>query len=140
MEELEVDAIERVVIESETPGIDLPTARYTLGDRDITVLGDGWPVNFDGWVEGVPTDEIQLTIALMVAGAIQASRTRNSERTNGLVPFGPDTEREDGTVVPGLDRELMAAFKKLHGRKKPPVGDAARWRDIIMDVARQLPQ
>ena len=43
-----------------------------------------------------------------------------------------------GAVYPELDRELITTFKKLHGRKKPPVGDPASWKRIILDLAKSV--
>jgi hypothetical protein len=54
-----------------------PTVRYTLKNgRKITVLARGFPLNFDGDVIGVEPQKIQLTMGLLLIGAIQATMTR----------------------------------------------------------------
>ncbi len=51
-----------------------PTLRYTGADgRKITLLAKGFPVNFDGSVEDIEPERIQLTRALMLIGALQAA-------------------------------------------------------------------
>jgi S-adenosylhomocysteine hydrolase len=43
----------------------------------VTLLGGGFPVNFDGSPDPIPAREIQLTRAILMAGAIQAVTSRN---------------------------------------------------------------
>jgi S-adenosylhomocysteine hydrolase len=51
-----------------------PTVRYHLKDgRKIDLLASGFPMNFDGSVEDVAAERIQLTMGLMLAGALQAA-------------------------------------------------------------------
>ncbi|MBI5511555.1 MAG: hypothetical protein HY903_22595 [Deltaproteobacteria bacterium] len=51
-----------------------PTLRYTFKDgRTIDLLASGFPLNFDGGPENSPPQLIQLTRALMLIGALQAS-------------------------------------------------------------------
>jgi S-adenosylhomocysteine hydrolase len=49
-----------------------------------TFINGGFPVNFDGVnIEGVPAEDIQITIAMMVMGAVQAVTTEEK----GLIPL-----------------------------------------------------
>jgi len=50
-------------------------------DKRVTVLNGGFPINFDGRVNCVPSKYIQPTVAMMVFGAIQAVR----EKRRGLI-------------------------------------------------------
>lgn len=62
-----------------------PTCEYLLDDgRRIVVLADGFPVNFDGAVNCVEPEDIQLTHAGMLLAGIQATR-KNLD--NGLLGF-----------------------------------------------------
>jgi S-adenosylhomocysteine hydrolase len=54
-----------------------------LVDRRVRFLNGGFPVNFDGSVNSVPPELIQVTHALQVGGAIQALRAEQS----GLLPL-----------------------------------------------------
>jgi hypothetical protein len=42
--------------------------------ENIVLLNGGFPINFDGHKLSIPLEDIQLTEALMFAGAIQAIR------------------------------------------------------------------
>ena len=77
-------ASSRRLVKSDNPLVRLPTARYKLGRAEITVLGDGWPVNFDGDVEDIPARHIQLTRAVMFAGALDGSDPRCGRQDTGL--------------------------------------------------------
>jgi adenosylhomocysteinase len=51
-----------------------PSVRYDLKDgRKIDLLASGFPLNFDGDVESVASLEIQLTMGLLLIGALQAA-------------------------------------------------------------------
>jgi len=53
-----------------------PTLAYQLGDgRTVKLLARGYPLNFDGGPENIPADQIQITRALMLLGAVQAIGT-----------------------------------------------------------------
>lgn len=54
-----------------------------LVDRTVRFLNGGFPVNFDGRVNHVPPDRIQVTRALMVGAALQAVETDES----GIIPL-----------------------------------------------------
>ena len=60
------------VVEPATAGVH-EEIELRLGDRSIRFLNGGFPVNFDGSVNNVPAHQIQLTRALMIAGAVQAA-------------------------------------------------------------------
>jgi len=54
-----------------------PTVRYHLPNgKHVDLLAKGFPLNFDGEPENIPPEEIQLTRALMMIGAIQATGAR----------------------------------------------------------------
>jgi S-adenosylhomocysteine hydrolase len=44
--------------------------------RKLTLLGGGFPVNFDGTPDPIPAREIQLTRTILMAGAIQAATSQ----------------------------------------------------------------
>lgn len=57
-----------------------PSVEYTLKDgRKITVLAQGYPLNFDGAVNTTDPDLIQVTRALLLLGLLQASRSKVPE-------------------------------------------------------------
>jgi adenosylhomocysteinase len=105
----------------------LPTRRYTLGRRRITVLGDGWPINFDGDVDSAPPEEIQITRAAMFAGAIQAAGIDNrAKSTHDIVALDE-----------AIDRGLVKRFNALRrGKKAPPVSDPDQWREQLARLAK----
>lgn len=79
--EIEVEALgsaakkggKRVVDSTTFP----PTLRYSLKDgREITLLASGYPLNFDGDVISIEPEKIQLTMGLLLIGALQATRTK----------------------------------------------------------------
>jgi S-adenosylhomocysteine hydrolase len=64
---------ERVVDSTTFP----PTVRYSLKDgREVTLLASGYPLNFDGDVISIEPEKIQLTMGLLLIGALQAIRTK----------------------------------------------------------------
>lgn len=69
-------------------------------DHVVTIANGGFPINFDGRLDRIPAEDIQITVALMVAGAIQAVTTP----TKGLVPLDPST-----------CNTLVDHFQKLRG-------------------------
>ena len=122
----------RRVLPSGEALVRLPTAQYQLGRKRITVLGDGWPVNFDGDVEDIPARQIQLTRAVMFAGAIQAAGTKACYVKNRrLIPLAAQT-----------DRQILDRFKLLQrqpvGPRKMEVHDPARWQEVIRSVAGSM--
>ena len=117
-------------IEPGSPLVTLPTRAYQLGSRELTITGDGWPVNFDGDVEDIPAEEIQLTRAVMLAGAIQAASLKpHRASSKGVIPLDPD-----------LDKLVLEGFRALmKGRKsKPPIGDPSRWAEVLRTTAAEL--
>jgi hypothetical protein len=61
--------------------------RLRVVDRDVTFLNGGFPINFDGAVNCVPAQQIQLTRALMLAGAVQALEAEEV----GVAPLDVET-------------------------------------------------
>lgn len=129
MEGLGRAASRRTLVESGSPLVRLPTARYTLGRAEITVLGDGWPVNFDGDVEDIPAGLIQITRAAMFAGAIQAAGIKtNYAKNRGIIAL-------DAKV----DRLILRRFNQLHRERQPTtIHDPDRWADGLRRVAGYL--
>lgn len=83
-----------------------PSLKYTLAKgRDITLLGRGYPVNFDGLQENIPPEQIQLTRALMVLALLQAA----DSKVPGVKRLEPEAERQ-----------LLAEFEKLGGADVTP--------------------
>ncbi|MCC7385146.1 MAG: FAD-dependent oxidoreductase [Deltaproteobacteria bacterium] len=80
-------ADQREVLPDAFPRALLPDARYRLGGKWITVLGDGWPINHDADVEGIPPKRFQITDAVLLAGVFQASEL--GPGIKGPVPFDP---------------------------------------------------
>jgi adenosylhomocysteinase len=50
------------------------TCRYALDDRTVLIANSGFPVNFRGKVNSSPPEAMQLTVTLMLAGALQCCR------------------------------------------------------------------
>lgn len=70
---------------------------------DIILLNGGFPLNFDGDKVSIPMDQIQLTEALMLAGAIQAIETSDSEK--GVISLNEQ-----------LQEDIIKEFSKIqHG-------------------------
>ena len=109
------------------PLVSLPTARYRLGKKDLFVVGDGFPVNFDGGVQSVPPEKIQLTDAAMLAALFQASRIGSNQR--GIVELDHAT-----------DQKLLARHRAHRAAltSKPVVYDPAAWRDVVKDIAERF--
>lgn len=71
--------------------------RFRMVDRDVTFLNGGFPVNFDGRLNCVPTRYMQPTATMMVAASVQALSTS----ARGRVELDP-------TFCAWLDREFRA--------------------------------
>src|SRR4249920_1496278 len=63
--------------------------RFHFVDREATFVNGGFPVNFDGRVNGVPAHYIQPTPTMMCAAAVQAVRATR----NGLLALDPAFSR-----------------------------------------------
>lgn len=110
-------------VEGQSPALRLPDYHYQLGGKQLTVVGDGWPVNFDGDVAGLPADEIQITLAALFAGALQAA-SRQTMGKRGVLPL--DAEN---------DAWLLREFKELRAGVKPtPISNPSDW----LGLAREL--
>lgn len=82
--EIDMGAMSQDAIPGGTKEIDSesfpPSVEYTLKDgRKITVLAQGYPLNFDGSVNTTDPDLIQVTRALLLLGLLQASRSKVPE-------------------------------------------------------------
>lgn len=81
-----------------------PTVRYTDGKgKQVTLLARGFPMNFDGSIEDISAERIQLTRGLMLIGALQAAGMSAA----GIHRLDPD-----------LQLRLLRAFEHVGGRKQ----------------------
>lgn len=55
---------------------------------NVHLINSGFPVNFDGERENIDLDQIQLTIALIAAGIVQACQ-ESHHLTSGIFPISP---------------------------------------------------
>jgi hypothetical protein len=162
MKGLRREASRRQVLGAKNPLVRLPTVRYRLGNRSITVLGDGWPVNFDGDVEDIAPAEIQITRALMFAGALQAAGIRRGGQT-GVIPLDNKNdswlvaqhkallrEARRATMAPQQAQQAAAgqaagggAGRGVSSRRRPtretfPIGDPDRWTEAVVELGRRF--
>lgn len=123
------DHAKRTLIPCDDPLVKLPTAKYQLGSKQLTVLGDGWPINFDGDVEDIPAEEIQLTRCAMFLGALQAASLKaHASGAKRLIPL--DEEQ---------DEMLYARFmSERSGAKQRPIGDPARYLEDVRALAAKI--
>ena len=64
---------------------------FDVGDRTFTMVNGGFPMNFDGRrPDRIPPEQVQLTAALMVYGAIQAATANNAR---GIIPLDARFQR-----------------------------------------------
>lgn len=129
--ELDMDGLgkaakSRTEIPSGEPLVTLPTATYELGTKTIHVIGDGFPVNFDGGVQSAPPEKIQLTDAAMLAALFQASRMGNTQ--TGLVDLDAETD----------ERLLARHHAEIARTGASAVYDPTKWRDTVIAVARMF--
>jgi hypothetical protein len=91
----------------------------------VRLLNGGWPINFDGDVEDIPSSQIQITRAAMFAGAIQAAALRaNEKRNKRIVPLDP-----------AVDAKILSRFDALgRGRDAGEIGDPDRWVDVAREI------
>ena len=110
----------------------LPTASYKLGKQTLTMLGDGWPINFDGGVEDLPPEEIQLTRCVMFAGALQAASLKPHRLKNkGIIPL--DAE-EDATLL----ERYTKLMEELSDEPERPIGNPDDWADVVREIAENV--
>lgn len=109
------------LLKEDNPLVRLPTRRYHLAEnKRLTLLGDGWPINFDGDVEDIPAAHIQVTRGAMFLAALQAAGTNGRFKKNqGLIPL----ER---------DAEGVEAFQALrHEKVLSDHHDPSRWFETV---------
>lgn len=53
----------------------------------VTIANGGFPINFDGRLNRIPAEDIQITVALMIAASVQAATTK----AKGLLPLDANT-------------------------------------------------
>lgn len=122
MESLEKAATKIAEVPADSPLITLPTKAYTLAGKQITVIGDGWPANFDGGVQSCPPDLVQLTDVAMLGALLQA--------TAGAGQVG----------LRDLDAESDERMLSRHAAAKAgeyAVYDPGAWIDHIVQLAGQ---
>ena len=82
----------------------------TVENGKIFLANCGFPVNFDGERENIHPDQIQLTIALIVGGIIQALHTKQNQNKS-IIPLSQDIEDFiSKTFVSKYQRESGAVF------------------------------
>ena len=108
----------------------LPNVKYRLGKRDVVVLGDGWPVNLDRSMGGLPLEQIQLTMSALFAGVVQASRRQEHRNLSGIIPLDDE-----------LDAFVLSEFKRLEKTQATTRPGTEPWRaklegavDLISEV------
>jgi hypothetical protein len=79
--------------------------RFQLVDREVTFLNGGFPVNFTGRVNCIPTRYMQPTATMMVSAAVQALSCEN----NGTVEL-------DSAFCAWIDKEFRAELGDEAGR------------------------
>jgi S-adenosylhomocysteine hydrolase len=125
--ELSLGELEKVAKRTELPDdnplVRVPTTQYTYKGKKLVVLGDGWPLNFDGGVASLPPARIALTDAAMLDGLFQASSIQG--RRAGLVDFDPAA---DARLL-----ERHAAALKAHPDLS--VYDIDAWPDVLRSAA-----
>jgi len=77
--------------------------RVHLFDRDVVILNGGFPVDFDGSVNGAAGDAIQLTRTLMVGAALQALSASAGSVLDLEEGFVEWVEARFPKLVPGTD-------------------------------------
>jgi hypothetical protein len=75
---------------------------FHMMGRDVILANGGFPINFDGRLDRIPPEDIQLTVALMVEAAVQAVTSDKK----GLMPLDVYT-----------CARLMAEFGETRGDK-----------------------
>ena len=123
MQGLAKKADERKRVEGQSPALRLPDVNYQLDGKQLTVVGDGWPVNFDGDVAGLPADEIQITLTALFAGALQAADGETVWK-KGVIPLDPKT-----------DAWLLDTFKDLRqGITPTPISNPDDWANLLREL------
>jgi S-adenosylhomocysteine hydrolase len=107
-----------------------PSTRYTLPDgRSITLLAEGYPLNFDGSVHSVDPDKIQLTRALLFLGLLQSAKAKVPD-VRRLQIDGQVKVLEHFATLPVAksDPELEKAIKDTLAKLKDAKKDAQAHR------------
>lgn len=78
--------------------------RLQVIDHQITIANGGFPVNFDGRLDRIPAEQMQITQAMMIQGALQAARSLGRPGVAGLVPL------DDAFCL-----DLIAEFRRHQG-------------------------
>lgn len=128
--EIDMEGLEKASTKQETlpepfPHALLPDRTYTLKNKRITVLGDGWPINHDGDAEGIPPRRFQVTDAALLAGVFQASSLESG--TKGPLALDPT-----------MDTEILTSYQRLE--KEEQLGglesfDPRRFMEIAAGIA-----
>ena len=81
----EFDKKELAILADKISG-DVKQKRYHIGNKTLTLLADGFPVNFEGG-ESMPNRSSDLVLSMMLLGAIRLS---TEELQNGQIPDNDD--------------------------------------------------
>ena len=131
--EFEMDTLskhaKRKTVASSNPLVRLPSAEYQLGGKSILAIGDGWPVNFDGDVEDINPEEIQLTRAVMLLGLFQAASIHTSFHGTSRI-HALDSESDTW-----LSEQHKKQMRRYRANSQP---DPADYRRVITDVLESI--
>jgi adenosylhomocysteinase len=128
MQGLKAKARRATPLDPGAPLVHLPNVEYQLNGKKILALGDGWPINFDGDVEDLSPEEIQLTRCAMFLGALQAaSLNTHSARKDRIIPLDP--EKDEALL------DAYLAYQKKH-RPSHAIGNPADWASVLRAVAK----
>jgi len=120
-------ARQRTLIPQDNPLLTLPTVLYQLGAKSLTIIGDGWPVNFDGGVQSVPPEKIQLTDAAMLSAVLQAAKAVGKQ---GLIDLDAKTDQKL------LERHTQ--FAKSSRTPSALVYDPDHWQQDLLALAKTI--
>ncbi|MBI4818385.1 MAG: hypothetical protein HY791_19120 [Deltaproteobacteria bacterium] len=100
-----------------------PTLRYHLaGGKTLDVLAQGFPLNFDGSVDTIAPEQIQVTRAMMMLGLLQASSSKVPEIQKlslasqlRLLEFfeGVDTVQKNTAVLNAVKKTIVMLKQDL---------------------------
>ncbi|MBK7859106.1 MAG: NAD-binding protein [Archangiaceae bacterium] len=122
MAELEQVA-RREALPEHNPLVRMASAQYLHHGKRLVVLGDGWPLNFDGGVASLPAARIALTDAAMLDGLFQISGIQG--RRAGLIDFDPVAD----------ERLLTRHDEALELKPDLSVYDIDAWQQVLRSAA-----
>lgn len=124
---LKAAATSSTVLDPGAPLVHLPNVEYVLDGKQLLSIGDGWPINFDGDVEDISPEEIQITRCAMFLGGLQAAslNTHDADKDR-IIPLDEEA-----------DEKLYQAYREFQ-KKHPPsqkISDPRQWADVLRELA-----